>query len=115
MSTEGALEVMYHDCDPEEAAEAVAHLDVHAEATFDDKTRTAAWRKIPSAYLVCEDDRALPPALQKSMIETVKEQGGVIDVESIPWAHSPHIGKPEPVAAFIDRAARGERLSEVPS
>jgi len=110
---DGALEVMYHDCDPEEAADAVSNLKVHAEATFDEKTRTAAWRRIPSAYLVCEDDRAIPLAGQEAMIQTVKDEGGVIEVERIAFAHSPYIGKPEPVAAFIDRAARGEG-QEVP-
>lgn len=83
---------------------------MHAVATFEAKAKFAAWRKIPSAYLVCENDRALPATAQDAMIDAAREQGGVIDVERIPSAHSPYIGCPELVAAFIDRAVGGDAV-----
>ena len=77
----------------------------HSIATFREKTRSAAWRSIPSAYLVCEDDRAIPVERQDAMIAEVKRLGGEIDVERDFVSHSPHLVKPDLVAGFMRRAA----------
>lgn len=96
---------MYHDVDQQEAEEIIGKLRPHAAATFGDKTRGAAWKKIPSAYLVCENDVCLPVAVQDLMIETVRKEGGEVLVERLASAHSPYIKDPEFVAGFLERAA----------
>jgi hypothetical protein len=76
-----------------------------------DKSRSAAWRKIPSSYLVCEDDRAIPVQAQDGIIAKVKELGGEIETERLFVSHSPYIVNPEYVSRFLRRAA-GENLPE---
>jgi hypothetical protein len=52
-----------------------ARLRPQALGTFRDKSRSAAWRTIPSSYLVCEDDRAIPVQFQDG-IEKLRSQVG---------------------------------------
>jgi len=66
---------------------------------------------IPSAYLVCEDDRAIPVQGQDAMIAKVKEEGGIIETERLFVAHSPYLATPDFVARFLRRAA-GESVEE---
>jgi hypothetical protein len=75
--------MMYHYLPPEEAEEWQAKLKPHSLATFQDKTRAAAWRKIPTAYLVCEDDRTIPVQRQDTMIAKIQEQRGEITTERL--------------------------------
>jgi pimeloyl-ACP methyl ester carboxylesterase len=100
--------MLYHDLPPKEAEEWKAKLKPQSLATFQDKTRAAAWRKIPTAYLVCEDDRAIPVQRQDAMIAKIKE-GGEIVTERLFVGHSPYINKPDFVAGFLRRAA-GENV-----
>jgi hypothetical protein len=50
-------EMLYHDVRDEETKVWLYRLKPHSLATFTDMSRSAAWKKIPSSYLVCEDDR----------------------------------------------------------
>jgi pimeloyl-ACP methyl ester carboxylesterase len=96
---------MYHDLPLQEAQGWISKLRPQSLATFEDKTRSAAWRKIPTSYLVCEDDRAIPMEGQEAMIARIKEEGGDIEVERLFVSHSPYVAKPEETAAFLERAA----------
>ncbi|GAA3210158.1 hypothetical protein [Nonomuraea helvata] len=35
--------------------------------SFAEKVEAAAWRNIPSTYIITEQDKAIPPALQEQM------------------------------------------------
>ncbi|KAH6709273.1 Alpha/beta hydrolase fold-1 [Leptodontidium sp. MPI-SDFR-AT-0119] len=98
-------EVFYHDLPSDEADEWASKIRVQSLATFMTKTKSAAWKKIPTSYMICENDRPIPLALQESMIATVKEQGGEIETERLFVSHSPHLAMPEKVAGFLRRAA----------
>lgn len=80
-------------------------MKVQSLATFMTKTKSAAWKNIPTSYLICENDRPIPLALQESMIATAKKQGGEIETERLFVSHSPHLVMPEKVAGFLRRAA----------
>ena len=84
---------------------AASMLRPQAVAVFVDKSRSAAWRRIPSSYLVCEDDHALPVQGQDAMIGAVKKEGVEIHVERLFSSHSPYFAKPEFVASFLRREA----------
>ncbi len=65
----------------------------------------AAYRDIPSAYLICTNDNALSPKAQEKMCEAA----GIEMVERVHASHSPWLVHPEVVERFIRRAA-GEVL-----
>jgi pimeloyl-ACP methyl ester carboxylesterase len=62
---------------------------------------TPAWKTKPSWYLVATDDRMIPPPAQRIMS---RRAGST--VTEVPGSHSVYVSRPEPVAAFIERAAR---------
>jgi hypothetical protein len=88
--------MFYHDLDMADAENWVTKLNPHSIASFRDKTRSAAWRRIPAQA-------------QEAMTTDVKEAGGEIVVERVFSGHSPHLSKPDVVAGFLRRAA-GEKL-----
>ncbi len=63
----GATAAFYGSCPPEVAAAATARLGRQPMAAFTQAVRAAAWRTIPSTYVVCERDQAIHPETQRSM------------------------------------------------
>ena len=104
-----AVELMYQDLDLDDAKYWVTRLRPHSSATFVAKANSAAWRTIPSAYMICINDATIPVQGQEAMVAIVKKEGGKIDVERICSSHSPHLKQPGVIAEFLRRAA-GEKL-----
>jgi pimeloyl-ACP methyl ester carboxylesterase len=106
------IENLYHDVPRQDAEKMIAGLKPHSLGSFQTKMKSpAAWKEIPAAYLVCEEDKALPAMLQDAMIQGVKEAGADVVVERLAASHSPHLSQPEAVVDFLRRAA-GETLSK---
>src|SRR5664279_4580702 len=87
--------VFYADCDPAVAARAAAALVPHRKDVFSQELRSAAWRTVPSTYVVCERDNAIPPSLQDLM---AARAGTVSRIDS---SHSPFLSRPDEVTAII--------------
>ncbi|KUJ22607.1 alpha/beta-hydrolase [Mollisia scopiformis] len=94
-------DIFYHDVDPKEADEWTAKLKSQSLASFTTKTTSAAWKKIPAEYLVCENDRAVPAVFQDIMIGKMKEAGADVSTTRLSTAHSPYLNKPDAVADFL--------------
>lgn len=69
----------------------------------------AAWRHIPTTYLVCENDKALTPDTQEFIIKRDKENGSNVTVERCMASHPPLLSMPEKVVEVI-RWAAGESI-----
>ena len=65
-----------------------------------------AWRTKPSWYLVATDDKMISPPAQHFMS---KRAGSTVVEEK--GSHAIYISKPEVVAAFIEKAAKGVKLA----
>ncbi|KAL4961313.1 alpha/beta hydrolase [Aspergillus stella-maris] len=67
----------------------------------------AAYLDIPTSYLICEEDRALPLFLQDMMIEMARSNGAAIGTEKVKMGHSPWLveGGDEVVGAWVRREA----------
>lgn len=87
--------VFYADCPPEVAARAAAALVPQRKLVFSQELHTAAWQTVPSTYVVCERDNAIPPALQ----ELMAQHAGT--VSRIDASHSPFLSRPDEVTAII--------------
>ncbi|GME45753.1 Prolyl aminopeptidase protein [Neofusicoccum parvum] len=99
------LETFYHDVPYELATKNIASLQPHSYQTFWSKTGYAAWKHIPSTYLVCEDDKAIPAQSQDGLLAGAKENGGKFDtVERVKASHSPFLSVPEWTAGALRRA-----------
>ena len=69
-------------------------------ASFTDTEGQAAWKSLPSWYLVCTEDNMIPPPAQELF---AKRMGATI--RSVPASHAPFISRPNDVADFIALAA----------
>ncbi len=95
----------YNDLPPSEQAHWLSQLRPHcASAQLTPLTR-AAYRYIPTWYLLCENDQALPLEVQKMMIQ---ETGVDIKTESCSAGHSPYLSQPEVVVRLLKKVAGGE-------
>ncbi|KAH7117950.1 Alpha/beta hydrolase fold-1 [Dendryphion nanum] len=101
--------VFYNDLPAEEQKHWISKLQSHSFATTTAGATGAAWKDIPTSYLLTEDDQAIPAFAQELMTNGVKDMGGDIQVERIKSGHSPFLSKPDAVVDYIRRAA-GETI-----
>jgi pimeloyl-ACP methyl ester carboxylesterase len=84
----------YGDCDEATIAWACSHLRPMM-SDRDEPVTAAAWRRIPSTYVVCALDRAILPELQRSMAQRATR---VVEWET---SHSPFASRPDLVADLV--------------
>lgn len=97
-------QIFYNDCDDEQVKNAVAALEAHSYQTFHSPCTYAAWKHVPSTYLYCRKDAAIPLTVQMMMVEETAKGFG-INTETVDASHSPFYSKPDEVTAAILRAA----------
>lgn len=103
---------LYNDLEPQEAAWAeslrVAHGTVAQNTPL--SVERVAWRTIPLSYIFCENDEAVPLALQNMMIGRVESDGISVKRYSVAASHSPFLSMPDKVADIVDEVIN--RVSE---
>ena len=62
--------LLYNDLRPEDAKTWVAALKPQPAAGWDSTVTFCGWRQVPSVYVVTEDDKCIPPAMQLQLAET---------------------------------------------
>ncbi|OOG00094.1 hypothetical protein ASPCADRAFT_161612 [Aspergillus carbonarius ITEM 5010] len=103
VSASDPFNLFFHDVpDGKQWAET---LRPHAWATKNSPATGAAYVEIPSVYLLCEEDRAIPLFVQELMVEKARAKGARIETEKIKTAHSPWLVFPDEVAEFVKRHA----------
>jgi len=95
-------DIFYNDCAPQVAARASAALRTQSIASFMQPVTEVAWRHIPSTYVLCTNDQAIPLFAQERMSARCGE------VLSITSDHSPFLSHVEElgelVASVVTRA-----------
>ncbi|MFI0259611.1 alpha/beta hydrolase [Streptomyces sp. NPDC017056] len=90
---------LYGDLPDDQAEHALGELVDQSRRSFQQQVTRAAWRTVPSTYVICEGDRALPPALQEKMSARASH------VERLGTGHSPFLSAPAELAALLGRIA----------
>lgn len=93
--------LFYADVPEPEAEEAAKQLVPQSTKSFSDTLTRAGWHTIPSTYIVCEHDRALPPQDQEALAARSDA------VHRIACHHSPFLSMPGELAALLTRIALG--------
>jgi pimeloyl-ACP methyl ester carboxylesterase len=96
-----AERALFGDCSAEVAALATQRLVPQALGALAAPQTAAAWRTLPSTYVVCEADRAVPPPAQAAMAAHAGR------VEYLDSSHSPFLSQPLAVVDLICRALNG--------
>lgn len=94
------IAILYHDCEPADAAAAVARLVPQNAVTGTQELRGHAYRTTPSTYFVCADDRTISPKLQRLVASRM--------TDTVEWdtSHSPMLSQPQLVADALAELAR---------
>ncbi|WP_437968095.1 alpha/beta hydrolase [Sorangium sp. So ce260] len=95
---ESARDVFYNDCTDEVAAAAVAALLPQSRASFAQPLSAAAWQELPSTYVICERDNAVPVFAQEAMSQRARR------VRRLDASHSPFLSRPDDVVALVHDA-----------
>jgi pimeloyl-ACP methyl ester carboxylesterase len=85
----------YADAEPAIAAAALPRLTHQSLRSFRQPLTTAAWRRLPSIYVVCENDRAIPAEIQQTMARRADR------VVRMATGHSPFAVAPAQVAELV--------------
>ncbi|WP_101947313.1 alpha/beta hydrolase [Mycobacterium sp. 3519A] len=91
------MTAFYHDVEDRTATQAVAQLGYQRYTAMQQQVTETAWRTIPSTYVICEGDNAIPVAAQEMMAKNAN------DVLRIETSHSPFLSQPEALAQLIRR------------
>lgn len=98
---EGAIEIYYHDCPLEVAQTAARRLRRQYWKITLEVTPLRHWPAVPSAYILCADDRAISPEYGRM---AARRQLGIDSIE-LPGGHSPFLSRPRELAQALVRAA----------
>jgi pimeloyl-ACP methyl ester carboxylesterase len=98
-------DAFYNDVSPELAAKAIARLRPFYLTGFLplDTSAKAAWKTVPTTYVVCTQDKAIHPDDQRDMAKNASE---IVEIDT---SHSPFLSRPDLVADLvIERVRRYE-------
>ncbi|WEO76371.1 alpha/beta fold hydrolase [Cryobacterium sp. SO2] len=87
--------LFYNRCAPAVAEAAIRDLAPQSFVSFTQQVTGAAWHTIPATYIVCDDDNAIHPDLQRAMAAQADE---VVVLDS---DHSPFLSAPARTAALL--------------
>jgi pimeloyl-ACP methyl ester carboxylesterase len=90
-----AAQCLYNHCDEQTVAWALERLGPQPLVTMLQEPAAVAWRNRPSTYLVCTDDMAVDPDLQRIM---ARRCGSVVEWDT---DHSPFLSHPDLVAGLL--------------
>ena len=89
------VDVFYGDVDTDIAQDAVSRLGYTSYAAKTQELTEVAWKTIPSTYIICEADNAIPPFAQ----ELFAQRAG--RVRRLNTSHSPYLSQPAAVAQIL--------------
>jgi pimeloyl-ACP methyl ester carboxylesterase len=100
---EVSLAAFYHDVEPSLARQAASRLRPFQKTGYAivDTDAVAAWRTVPTTYVVCADDRMIHPDTQREMAAAAAAAGA--EVLEWPSSHSPFLSHPGLVADLVAR------------
>ena len=88
-------ETFLQDCDPEIQRQAADKTAPQSLVVLEQPVEAAAWRHVPSTYLVCAHDRGTPAQLQR---EYAGRAGSVVELDA---GHHPFLSQPAAVRELI--------------
>ncbi|MEV1239829.1 alpha/beta hydrolase [Nonomuraea sp. NPDC049750] len=90
-----ATRTFLQDCDQEAVEQAHTRLVRQSAAVTTAPVQAAAWKQIPSTYVVCAQDNGTPPALQRAQ---AKRATRAVEVAA---GHHPFLAQPNVVAELV--------------
>jgi hypothetical protein len=96
-----ARECLYHDVDEPTVVWALERLSPQPLISLRQSPDRVAWQGKPSTYVVCANDQAIHPGLQRILAQRCDTHG------EWPTGHSPFLTEPTRVAELLTALAAG--------
>jgi pimeloyl-ACP methyl ester carboxylesterase len=90
-----AIDALYGDCPGPLAARAAGLLRAQAPGCGRGVPQHHSWKETPSTYVICAQDRAIDPSLQRTMASRCT------DVREWQTGHSPFVGQPDLIVELL--------------
>ncbi|MFJ3913676.1 alpha/beta hydrolase [Streptomyces vinaceus] len=90
-----AIDTLYGDCPEPLAVQALGLLRAQAPGCGRGVPQHHSWKKTPSTYVICAQDRAIDPGLQRTMASRCT------DVREWQTGHSPFVGQPDLIVELL--------------
>ena len=88
--------IVFHQADPEKAERAAIRMQPQRVSDIGAALPAVAWQGIPSTYIVCTEDRSIPPDYQ----QLCATQRATAKIE-VPWDHVPSLSHPGELAQIF--------------
>jgi hypothetical protein len=72
----------------------------------------ASWRHIPTTYVYCVKDNALPLSMQETFVRDARATGAEIETIACQAGHSPSLSMPARLAGWIREVVEGDLEKE---
>ncbi len=95
LTTSNPTDVFYNTCTAEVASKAASQLRTQSIISFTQAITQVAWKTIPSTYIICEQDQAIPLFAQEGMSQRASHS---VRIDS---DHSPFLSKPAELAELL--------------
>lgn len=105
MRTYDQANIFYNDISAEEAEKHTAGLLLHSPGSMKGQVTYPAWQHVPSVYVLCEKDNAIPPPVQEQMAS--QEGAWCMPPIRVDAGHIPFLAKPDETVISV-RQALGE-------
>ncbi|OOF92058.1 hypothetical protein ASPCADRAFT_509554 [Aspergillus carbonarius ITEM 5010] len=97
----GSAEAGFHDIPSEDKELWESRLTHTSIAVFSGASTYEPWHDIPTAYIVCEEDRALPLPVQEQMALALNTRS----IYRLKSSHSPYLSMPDKLADILEELA----------
>jgi pimeloyl-ACP methyl ester carboxylesterase len=95
VSTDALAETFLQDCGPDIQREATGKTARQSLAVLEQPVQSAAWKDVPTTYLVCAEDRGTPAERQR---EFARRAGTVVELAA---GHHPFLSQPDAVRDLV--------------
>jgi hypothetical protein len=109
------IDTFYNDIPSHKTLHSLVNsLGIHSYRSFFSKNEYAPWLEVPSTYVICTKDNAIPEAVQRGMIEGARahgqEQGKEVNMAQVVLdaSHTPFVSVPEELGKAVRKCA-GEK------
>jgi pimeloyl-ACP methyl ester carboxylesterase len=92
---------LYSDVDPDVAARAARRLRLQSDPSRAQTVRHAGWHSVRTSYVICDEDKAVPPQRQKDFAARADA------TYHLPTGHSPFYSAPEHLADLLSEITGG--------
>jgi pimeloyl-ACP methyl ester carboxylesterase len=98
--------LFYNGCAPETTDDAIARLTPQSVSSFEQPLTAAAWRDVPSTYVLTAQDHGIPASAQQQMASQATHR------HTLDTGHSAQLSQPGVVADLIEHAAASINVPE---